>query len=91
MNETTTVPDDGLRDRAITRVKKKRDLAAHVLVYVLVNGFLVAVWAVTGRHFFWPVFPLAGWGIGLVMNVWDVFRAEVTEESIQREISRMKR
>lgn len=33
--------------------------------YVLVNGLLVGTWALTGHHFFWPFFPIAGWGIGL--------------------------
>jgi class 3 adenylate cyclase len=31
--------------------------------YVLTNGFLVGTWAVTGHGFFWPYFPITGWGI----------------------------
>ena len=38
---------------------------AHALAYVMVNLLLVAVWFVTGAGFFWPVFPLFGWGIGM--------------------------
>ena len=26
---------------------------------------LVGIWALTGHGFFWPFFPIAGWGIGL--------------------------
>jgi len=83
--------DDALRDRAIRRLKKRRDFSAHLLVYVLVNAFLVAIWALTNVHgFFWPVFPLAGWGIGLVMNAWDVFRSdEFYEDQIRREMDRL--
>lgn len=33
--------------------------------YVLVNGMLVGIWGLTGHHFFWPFFPIAGWGIGI--------------------------
>jgi 2TM domain len=40
--------DEGdLRERAIASLKKKREFPAHLLAYVLVNVFLVAIWAVT--------------------------------------------
>jgi hypothetical protein len=76
-----------LRNDAIRRLKKRRDFGAHLLVFCLVNGFLVIIWAMTGLHgFFWPIFPILGWGIGLVLNAWDVFRREgFTEEQISRE------
>jgi hypothetical protein len=90
INESTR--NEVLRDRAIKRLKKRRDFSAHVLVYVLVNAFLVAIWALTNPHgFFWPIFPLAGWGIGVVMNAWDVFRNdEFDEDQIRREMERLQ-
>jgi hypothetical protein len=77
-----------LRERALKRLKKRRDFHGHVLVYLLVNAFLVVIWAVTSPDgFFWPVFPIVGWGIGVVMNAWDVYFAEdITEEQITREM-----
>jgi hypothetical protein len=47
-------PDQAsLRDRAIARLKKRQDFFAHLLVYVLVNSFLVVIWIVTsGGGFF---------------------------------------
>lgn len=81
------------RDKAVQRLKKRRDFHGHLLVYVLVNAFLVVIWALTGSHgFFWPVFPIAGWGIGVVMNAWDVYgRREITERDIQHEMERERR
>jgi hypothetical protein len=80
------------RDRAVQRLKKRRDFHAHLLVYVLVNGFLVVIWAITGSGFFWPVFPIAAWGIGLVLNAWDVYwRQEITEQDIEHEMEREDR
>ncbi len=78
------------RDRAMQQLKKRRDFRGHLLIYVLVNGFLVAIWAITNPHgFFWPIFIIGGWGIGVVMNAWDVYwRREITEEDIQHEIER---
>jgi hypothetical protein len=89
----TAAPDaaDQPRERAIQRLKKRRDFYGHVLVYALVNGALVGIWAVTGRPFFWPVFPILLWGVGLVLNAWDVYRNDAfTEEQIQREIARLQ-
>lgn len=40
----------------------------HAIPYVMVNGMLVGIWALTGHGFFWPFFPIAGWGIGLGMH-----------------------
>jgi hypothetical protein len=83
--------DEDLRDRAVKRLKKRRDFRGHLLVYVLVNAFLVAIWALNGvHHYFWPIFPIVGWGIGVVMNAWDVYRNDEPDEAqIRREMDRM--
>jgi hypothetical protein len=85
--------DSGSREQAIKRLKKRRDFHGHLLVYTLVNGALVAIWAVINVHgFFWPIFPILGWGVGVVLNAWDVYRAEnLSEEDIQKEMDRLQR
>jgi hypothetical protein len=87
-----TSGQDPLRERAVKRLKKRRDFVGHLLVYALVNSFLVLIWALTNDGgFFWPVFPIVGWGIGVVMNAWDVYRDdELDEEAIRREIERIR-
>jgi 2TM domain len=83
--------DQDRRDRAIARLKKRRDFGAHLFVFLVVNGFLIGVWAFTGAGFFWPVFPMFLWGIGLVLNVWDVYwRRPVSEDQVRREMERMR-
>jgi 2TM domain len=82
---------DPLREAAVESLKKKAEFRAHLLAYVLVNAFLVAVWSVTGAGFFWPVFPIAGWGIGLVLHAWDTYRKQApTEQDIRREMDRLR-
>ena len=85
--------EDMLRQRAIRQVKKRRDFYGHLLVFVLVNGAAIAIWATVGDGgFFWPIFLLFGWGVGLIMNAWDVFyRSYEDEGQIQREIERLRR
>ncbi|HEX6497417.1 MAG TPA: 2TM domain-containing protein [Micromonosporaceae bacterium] len=81
-----------VREQALKQLKKRRDFYGHLLVYALVNGFFVVLWAMIDVHvFFWPIFPIVGWGIGLALNAWDVFRRDqFTEEQIQREIDRLR-
>jgi uncharacterized ion transporter superfamily protein YfcC len=91
MSEVKVAQD--ARQQAFERVKKRRDFWPHLLVYVLVNSFVVVIWTVTSHGgFFWPAFLMVGWGIGVVMHAWDAFfRSEITEEDVDRELARMQR
>jgi hypothetical protein len=44
------------------------ELRAHVTAFVAVNVMLVAIWALSGGGYFWPVWPFMGWGIGVVSH-----------------------
>jgi hypothetical protein len=87
------IPDteQDLRKLAVSRLKKKRDFRTHVAIYVIVNAMLVGIWAVTGAGFFWPIFPILGWGIGVGANAWDVYgRKPITEDEVRRETERLR-
>lgn len=74
-------------DRARTRVEKKRRFRSDLVAYIVVNVFLIGIWAVSGFGYFWPGWVLAAWGLGMILTGWDLFyRHEVTEEDIQREM-----
>lgn len=92
MSNLETPRDVELRERALKHLKKRRDFRGHLLVYVLVNASLVVIWAVTTPSgFFWPIFFIVFWGIGVVMNAWDVyFVKDFDEGDIDREIDRME-
>ena len=84
--------ESDLRAQAIRSLKKKRDFRSHLVAYVLVNALLVVIWAVTSGGFFWPVFPLIGWGIAVGFNAWDAYgRRPITEDEILREQERLRR
>jgi hypothetical protein len=40
----------------------------HTRIYVLVCLGMVAIWAATGMGYFWPVWPIFGWGIGVISH-----------------------
>jgi hypothetical protein len=92
---TAEVHDDvapDVRDAAVKRLSKKQDFHAHLLVYVLVNAVLWAIWALTmPGGFIWPVIPMAVWGVGVVMNAWDVYgKRPFTEDEIRAEVRRLQ-
>jgi hypothetical protein len=48
--------------------RRARPGSAHVRAYVGVSLMLVAIWALTGAGYFWPIWPMLGWGIGVVAD-----------------------
>ena len=43
-------------------------LRPHVTAYVVVMAGMVVLWALTGFGYFWPIWPMLGWGIGVVSH-----------------------
>jgi hypothetical protein len=83
------VDEQARREAAIGRLKEKRDFWSHVIAYVVVNAFLVVVWGVanSGGNF-WPIWPIGGWGIGLLIHAWETFRPRISEKAIQKEMQK---
>ncbi len=80
------------RAAARKRIQARRDLASHAVVYLVVNTFIIGIWWWTGGGYFWPAWVLGGWGIGLVLNAWEVLiRRPITDEDIDRELRRGSR
>ena len=48
---------------------RHEDFRRHCLSYVMVMALLVAIWLLTSPGgYFWPVWPMLGWGIGLASH-----------------------
>ena len=86
---TDMADEEEVRAAAIERLKNRRAFWQNLVSYVVVNAFLVGVWAMTGGGYFWPAWVMGGWGIGVVMHAWTVFfQKPITEEAIEREMHR---
>ena len=80
---------ESAREAAVKRLKAKRDFQMHVGAYLIVNAMLVGIWAFSGRGSFWPVWVMAFWGVGLVLNGWSAyFQKPISEDQIRREMER---
>jgi class 3 adenylate cyclase len=40
----------------------------HFTIFLAVNLGLIAIWAVAGGGYFWPIWPILGWGIGVAAH-----------------------
>jgi 2TM domain len=80
--------DEGERRKAaIDRLRNKRAFGQDLVAYVVVNAFLVLVWALSGRGYFWPAWVMGAWGVGIVMHGWTAFvQRPITEDEIEREM-----
>ena len=90
-DQLTPVGAETLREQAVKRLRKQHEFRMHLLIYVAVTSFLVVVWWMTSTGFFWPVFIIFGWGIGVVANAFDAYGRETpTESQIGREMDRLR-
>ena len=88
----STVPDDRDRyERARRRVGEIRAFYMHLTVFVGVNILLHIINFVTSPRAYWAIWPLLGWGIGLVAHGvatyrWLPFAGKDWEERKIREL-----
>lgn len=67
---------DKVQDDALWKIAKKRSaFKLQLVIYLVINGFLVGLWYVTtGRNsYFWPMWPMLGWGIGIIFQFVDAY------------------
>lgn len=56
-------------DSQLREIARKRvEFRAHLIVFCVVNAALWILWYVTGQGYPWPLWPLIGWGIGLIFH-----------------------
>ena len=85
--------EEKLKRQAKRRAEQKIGFYTHFSVYVMVNLFLILVWFATSdiHDFPWFVFPLVGWGIGIVAHFMSAFGATTFVDKLtEKEIEKLK-
>ena len=84
------------RDKQLWRVAQKRaKFKKHLATYIIVNGFLWAMWWITDRGgdrsllTAWPIWCTLGWGLGIAFSYYDAYY-DSKEEATMKEYHRMK-
>ncbi|HEY0678296.1 MAG TPA: 2TM domain-containing protein [Chitinophagaceae bacterium] len=62
--------------------KARAAFKTHLSTYLIVNSMLWLIWFFTGglNSYPWPIWPTAGWGIGLISNYLAVYKYGNTAE-----------
>jgi len=86
--------DDEAYKKAKKRVEAKIGFYFHLAAYIFVNLGLIFIWYfATGGGYQWFLWPIMGWGIGLLFHGLSVFVAtgSMKERMIQKELERDKK
>jgi len=83
--------------RAARKVRQRIEFYWHLASYVIVNGFLIAIYlfssvAIEGLYYPWFIWPMMAWGVGLLFHYLSVFVFSSTydqQKMIDAEMRRM--
>ena len=85
---------DEIYQRAKRRVEAKIGFYIHLTVYVGVNVLLIIINLFTSPQHLWFIWPLMGWGVGIVFHGMATFIfsgrkfMEIRDRMIEKEIKR---
>ena len=70
MEQKTPKTKDEVLKLAKRRVALKKAIQWHIIIFLIVNAFLCAIYYLTTPNgYFWPLWSILGWGIGLIMHI----------------------
>ena len=84
------------REKELWKIAKKRvGFKRHLATYIVINTFLWLLWYFTDHKeeyeeaVPWPVFPMLGWGIGLMFSFLGAY-VFVKQDSVEKEYEKLK-
>jgi hypothetical protein len=88
---------DSLRSRAEERVDKKIKFYRNLQAYIIVNALLAVINALFSPEFWWVLFPVFFWGIGVLVDFLKAFvfidnfdSDDYRERKIQEEMDKLR-
>ena len=90
-----------IKDEQLWRIAKKRAaFKKHFATYIIINGFLWALWYITaGRSYewnkdnilsAWPIWSTLGWGIGIAFNYVGAYHNLDKDDAVQKEYDKLR-
>lgn len=59
---------------------RRRDFRKHLISFIAVNLFLILLNLITTPSYFWSIFPVLGWGVGLFFHWWNVYQTKTKND-----------
>ncbi len=78
---------EAARKAAEKRIKNRLEFYQHIAAYIIINAML----AIAFRDQWWIVFPIFGWGLGIIIHGLEVFLDDPLrrERAIEREMKKL--
>ncbi|MEL6390425.1 MAG: 2TM domain-containing protein [Bacteroidota bacterium] len=76
--------------RAKERVRKRRKFYSHAMSWVVMSVFFILLNLATS-DFFWAIFPILGWGLGVAFHAISIFSYEWEDTEVDREYERLRK
>lgn len=98
-NKNPLMGSNGNYDAKLMKLAKKRTILKrtvlwHLLAYIPVNALCIGIYfLVTPEKYFWPVWSILGWGVGLAAHgivIFCILRSSSQERGVLREYERLK-
>ena len=89
-----TDAEDDLHRLAVRRADMRLAFRSHLTAYAIVNAGLVAIYLTTSAgDYFWPIWPMLGWGIGLAAHAVTVYMdgEGLRDRMIQEELEKLRK
>jgi len=83
MKKEITLAQYQKANRKLRQKEAKQGFKANLAAYIIVNSILVTVNVMLVPVFIWAIFPLLGWGFGIIMHY--TFGVKRLEESLRFE------
>ena len=82
-------------EKAKKKVNTKIGFYIHLAVYIAVNAILIVINLSTSSEYMWFIWPLLGWGIGVIFHGLGVFvfsgNSQFKEKMVQKELEKLKK
>ncbi|AEW03132.1 hypothetical protein A4D02_03795 [Niastella koreensis] len=85
------------KDPQLWKIAKRRvGFKYNLIAYLGMNCFFWGIWLFTGSNngyggFPWPIWPMFGWGIGVLYQFFDAYVFTKNGSSVEREYEKLKR
>ena len=77
---------------ALKRAKVKIEFKIHLINYIVINAILAVINLTLTPDYLWFIWPLLGWGIGIIFHALNVYfspNTSIKERMIEKEMKKL--
>ncbi|MFM6155941.1 MAG: 2TM domain-containing protein [Cuspidothrix sp.] len=57
-----------VKQEKMSHSQQQKAFKSHLLIFIAINAFLVILNLVVSPGYFWAIYPMLGWGLGLLLH-----------------------